>query len=146
MTKGIFGGLNFLEKIKTVRREWPNKTPKQKWVVLCDIPRILLSIFGIRILEDCRVYWLSFFGSFLALNYFGLATYTLIYFGLDGRFIYGTRCLCGVGIVASVCFIFLLHFLKKKKKCTIIFFSSTCFYNHSLYAEHHFVCEMFNIG
>lgn len=68
---------------------------------MCDIPRILLSIFGIRILDDCRVYWLSFFGSFLAINYFVLMSYTIIYFANEGRFIHGTRCLCGVGIVST---------------------------------------------
>lgn len=95
--------LNIRKKIQTLRREWPNKTPKQKWQVLCDIPRILLSIFGIRILDDCRVYWLSYFGSFLALNYFSLASYTLVYFAKQGRFIHGTQCLCGIGIVNAVC-------------------------------------------
>lgn len=100
----IFKHLNICEKYRNLRKEWPHKTPKGKWMVLCDIPKTLLAIFGIRILEDCRVYWLSFFGSFLALNYFSLASYTLIYFARDGRFMHGTRCLCGVGIVATVCF------------------------------------------
>lgn len=108
--KNSFRNLNFLEKFQNVRKEWPHKSPKAKWMVLCDIPRVLLAIFGIRILEDCRVYWLSFFGSFLALNYFVLMVYTLIYFGIDGRFIYGTRCLCGFGIVSTVCFNFDLIF------------------------------------
>lgn len=103
--KNIWRNLNFCEKFQILRKDWPHKTPKEKWTALCDIPKILLAIFGIRILEDCRVYWLSFFGSFLALNYFGLAFYTLIYYAKNGRFIYGTRCLCGVGIVASVCLI-----------------------------------------
>lgn len=98
-----FKNLNLLERFRSLRKEWPHKTPKEKWQVLCDIPGILLKIFGIRILGDCRVYWLSYFGLFLALNYLCLATYTIIYFGIQGRLIHGTRCLCGVGIVCSVC-------------------------------------------
>lgn len=101
-TKKKIDGLR--EIIRGLREDWPQKTPKQKWQVLCDIPDRLLAIFGIRVLQDCRVYWLSFFGSFLALNYFSLAIYTIVYFALDGRFWQGTRCLCGVGIVAAVDF------------------------------------------
>lgn len=98
-----FGNLNIRQRFRTFREEWPNRTPKQKWQFLCDIPGVLLRIFGIRILQDCRVYWLSYFGSFLALNYFGLATYTLVYYAKQGRFIHGTICLCGAGIVCTVC-------------------------------------------
>lgn len=104
ITKINFQNFNIREKYLTFVREWPDRTPKQKWQVMSDIPGLLLQIFGIRILSDCRVFWLSYFGSFLAINYFGLATYSLIYYGRDGRFMYGTRCLCGVGIVASVSF------------------------------------------
>lgn len=100
--KNGIGGVR--EEIEAIRADWPNKSPKQKWQILCDIPDTLLRIFGIRILGDCRVYWLTFFGSFLAINYFSLAIYTLIYFARDGRFWQGTRCLCGVGIVAAVRF------------------------------------------
>ncbi|XP_031632756.1 uncharacterized protein LOC116346703 [Contarinia nasturtii] len=100
--KETFKQLNFQETIRNLKKDWPTKTPKEKWKVLCDIPRILLGFFGIRILEeDCQVYWLSYFGSFLALNYFSLAGYTLIYFARAGKFWIGTRCVCGIGIVAS---------------------------------------------
>lgn len=94
--------LNFRKELQKLYRNWPNRTPKQKWKLLSDIPDLLLQIFGIRILGDCRVYWLSFFPSLLVLNYFCLAIYSLIYYANDGRFIFGTRCLCGVGIVAMV--------------------------------------------
>lgn len=94
--------LNFFKEFQKLRQEWPNRSPKQKWKVLSDIPDVLLKIFGIRILGDCRVYWLSFFPSCLVVNYVGLAIYTLIYYGIDGRFIFGTPCLCGAGIVATV--------------------------------------------
>lgn len=122
--KHTLNKLNLREKFRNLQKDWPHKTPKAKWMALCDIPRILLAIFGIRILEDCRVYWLSYFGSFLALNYFGLASYTIIFFALDGRFWHGTRCLCGVGIVASVCFIFINHSSRLVKMYSInhIFF------------------------
>lgn len=101
--KKTFRQLNIRETVRNLRKDWPTKTPKEKWKVLCDIPRMLLGIFGIRILEDdCQVYWLSYFGSFLAIIYFSLAGYTLVYFARDGRFWIGTRCVCGVGIVASV--------------------------------------------
>lgn len=94
--------LNFINEFRLLRQGWPNRSPKEKWQFLCDIPDVLLKIFGIRILGDCRVYWLSFFSSFLVLNYFGLSIYTLIYYGNTGRFMFGTRCLCGVGIVSTV--------------------------------------------
>lgn len=94
--------LNLLYEFRVLRREWPNRTPKQKLKFLSDIPDVLLKIFGIRIFGDCRVYWLSFFPSFIVLNYFGLSIYTIIYYAQDGRFIFGTRCLCGIGIVSTV--------------------------------------------
>lgn len=94
--------LNLLNEFRAVRREWPNRTPKQKWKFLSDIPDVLLKIFGIRILGDCRVYWLSFFPSLLVINYFGLGIYSIIYYAQDGRFMFGTRCLCGLGIVSTV--------------------------------------------
>lgn len=96
--------LNFREELRTLRREWPSRSPKEKWQFLSDIPDVLLKIFGIRILSDCRVYWLSFLPSLLVLNYFGLSIYSLIYYARDGRFIFGTRCLCGIGIVSTVIF------------------------------------------
>lgn len=94
--------LNLLKEIRILRQGWSNRTPKQKWQFMCDVPDVLLKIFGIRILGDCRVYWLSFFPSLLVLNYFGLSIYTIIYYGRSGRFILGTRCLCGIGIVSTV--------------------------------------------
>lgn len=123
---------NVRERYKTFVREWPNRTPQQKWQIMADIPGILLQIFGIRILSDCRIYWLSFLGSFLALNYFGLSMYTIIYYAKSGRFMYGTRCLCGVGIVATVSFVSLELFS--------IFFFNNQFYRQFL--EYHFVCEV----
>lgn len=103
----IIGGIdlqkvNLRERFETFRREWPDRTPKQKWQVLSDIPGTLLRIFGIRVLSDCRIYWLSCFGFFLVFNYSVLAIYTLIWYARAGRFIHGTRCLCGIGIVATV--------------------------------------------
>lgn len=112
LLKNTFKNMNIREKFQNLQKEWPHKSPKEKWIVLCDIPRVLLAIFGIRILEDCRVYWLSFFGSFLALNYFVLVVYTLIYFGKDGRFIYGTRCLAGCGIVSTVIITIFIWYFK----------------------------------
>lgn len=102
----IFAGtdpqkVNLRERFETFRREWPDRTPKQKWQIMSDIPGKLLRILGIHVL-DCRIDWLSFFGFYLAFNYFGLAIYTVIWYARAGRFLYGTRCLCGIGIVASV--------------------------------------------
>lgn len=94
--------LNIRAELRKLLREWPSRTPKQKWIFLSDIPDVLLKIFGIRILGDCRVYWLSFFPSLLVFNYFGLGFYSIIYYARDGRFVFGTRCLCGVGIVSTV--------------------------------------------
>lgn len=105
--------LNFRAELQTILREWSNRTPKQKWKFLSDIPDVLLKIFGIRILGDCHVYWLSFFPSLLVLNYIGLSIYTIIYYAKDGRFIFGTSCLCGAGIVSTASSFF---FLKKENQ------------------------------
>lgn len=102
ISKFNFQTFKVRERYETFVREWPDRTPKEKWQIMADIPGLLLQIFGIRILSDCRIYWLSFLGSFLALNYFGLSLYTIIYYTKAGRFVYGTRCLCGVGIVSTV--------------------------------------------
>lgn len=115
--------LNLVNKYRLLRQGWPNRSPKQKWQFLCDIPDVLLKIFGIRILGDCRVYWLSLFPSFLVFNYFGLGIYSLIYYGTRGRFLFGTRCLCGVGIVSTVmCF---ATTKSRYKLCCIVFAIAT---------------------
>lgn len=116
--------LNFLREYRTLCREWPNRSPKQKWKFMSDIPDVLLKIFGIRILGDCRVYWLSFFPSLLVLNYLGLAIYSIIYYAQDGRFIFGTRCLCGAGIVATV------SVLQQKKNFEPVECTYINFYKH----------------
>lgn len=123
--------LNFRTELRTLMREWPNRTPKQKWKFLSDIPDVLLQVFGIRILGDCCVYWLSFFPSILVFNYFGLAIYSIIYYALDGRFIFGTRCLCGVGIVSTASVLFVVS-----KFCPQIYFLSFfCSQGMTLYVK-----------
>lgn len=85
---------NFLEKI------WYIKTPKQKFLMFYIIPQTMFEWFGVR--SDLNVNWYSYMGNTVLFYYLSMTAYTLYYWSRKGQFVYGTRCLCGMGIMISV--------------------------------------------
>lgn len=89
-------------KIRTISEQWRMKTPKEKFLMLYGIPRKMFEIVGVRVYGDCQLNLFSHFGNLLVVYYLSMVSYTIYYWTCKGQFVYGLRCLCGMGIMISV--------------------------------------------
>lgn len=89
-------------RIHVFRLAWSKKAPKDKWLFLYNIPRTMFELVGVRVFSDLKVNWYSQLGNLLVLYYGSMTSYTLYYYHCKNQLMYGTRCLCGIGILISV--------------------------------------------
>lgn len=89
-------------KIRTLSESWRLKTSKEKFLLLYGIPKKMFEIVGVRVYGDCHLNWYSQFGNVLVGYYVSMVTYTIYYWTCKGRFVYGLRCLGGIGFMISV--------------------------------------------
>lgn len=94
--------LNFLKEFRTLRQEWPKKTPNQKYRFIYNIARFSLDFTGLRVLSDLRIVPMTLFTGSLVMSWLGFAIYTIVYFASQGRFADGLPCTCLLGIMTSV--------------------------------------------
>lgn len=94
--------INFLKEFRTVRNEWPRKTPNQKYQFIYNIARFSLDLTGLRVLSDLRIVPMTFVSGSVMLSWAVFAIYTIFYFTSDGRFSEGLPCTCLLGIMTSV--------------------------------------------
>ena len=93
---------DFRAKIRNISEQWQSKTSKEKFLMLYGIPKWMFEIVGLRMYGDCQVGWYSHFGNVLVTYYVSMVSYTIYYWSRKGQFVYGLRCLCGMGIMISV--------------------------------------------
>lgn len=92
-----------IEKLRTfLERIWYRKTPKQKFLMFYIIPQTMFEYVGVRVFSDLDVNWYSYMGNIILFYYLSMSAHTLYYWSKKGQFVYGTRCLCGMGIMISV--------------------------------------------
>lgn len=89
-------------RIRTFVEQWHLKTPKEKFLLLYSIPKTMFEIVGVRVFGDCDLNIFSHFGNVLVGYYVSMVSYTIYYWSCRGQFVFGLRCLCGMGIMISV--------------------------------------------
>lgn len=96
------GYCNLRAKLRDITERWHLKTSKEKFLSLYSIPKWMFEVVGLRVYGDCKLTIYSYFGYVVVVYYLSMVTYTIYYWSCKGQFIYGLRCLCGVGIMISV--------------------------------------------
>lgn len=96
------GCFNLRAKIRTISEKWHLKTSKEKFLMLYGIPKWMFEVVGVRVYGDCHLNLYSQFGNVLVVYYLSMVSYTIYYWTCKGQFVYGLRCLCGMGIMISV--------------------------------------------
>lgn len=94
--------LNIKEQFEILSEWWKAKTSRQKWRSLYSIPETMMRLVGVRVFSDCQLNWYSHLGNVLVLYYTSMVLHTLYYYNKKDQFFFGTRCLCGTGILISV--------------------------------------------
>lgn len=90
------------EQIRLFRLNWSSKTPKEKWLFLYNLPKVMFEIVGVKVFTTNEVNWYSQLGNCLIIYYISMCSYTLYYYHCKHELVYGIRCLCGMGILISV--------------------------------------------
>lgn len=85
-----------------LNKNWSKKSPKQKWQMIYDIGNKCSEIVGIRFLSDNQLTWRGIGSAVLLVYFFLTLIYTLVYYGVNGRFLTGFHCLCLFGIMVAV--------------------------------------------
>lgn len=93
---------NLRAKIRILLEQWRLKSSKEKFLILYGIPKWMFEIVGVRVYGDCRLNLFSQFGNVLVAYYVSMVSHTIYYWSCKGQFVYGLRCLCGMGIMISV--------------------------------------------
>lgn len=89
-------------KVHNLRENWHWKAPKEKFQMLYNIPKTMFEWVGVRVFGDSQLDYYSHLGNVMVVYYVSMTLHTLYYWGKKDQFIYGTRCLCGMGIMISV--------------------------------------------
>lgn len=85
-----------------LNENWSKKSPKQKWQMVYDVANKCSEIVGIRFLSDNQRNWRGICCAVLLVYFYSTLIYTLVYYGVNGRFLSGFRCLCLFGIMVAV--------------------------------------------
>lgn len=85
-----------------LNENWNKKSPIQKWQFVYNIGNKCSEMIGIRFLSDNQRNWRGIGCALLLVYFYSTLFYTLIYYGINGRFLTGFRCLCLFGIMVSV--------------------------------------------
>lgn len=95
------GYFKLRERIRNLSKKWRLKTSKEKFSILYSIPKWMFEVVGVRVYGDCQLNLFSHFGNTMVAYYVSMVSYTIYYWSCKGQFLYGTRCLCGMGIMIS---------------------------------------------
>lgn len=99
---------DFRAKIRIFIENWHWKSPKQKFQILYNIPKIMFEWIGVRVLSDSHINYYSHFGNLLVFYYVSMTIHTLYYWNQKDQLLFGTRCLCGMGIMMAVIYLYFL--------------------------------------
>lgn len=90
-----------VEKYKSVKQTYLNKSPRQKWLLIRDVGLIFLNVTGVPILDPkFRPNWFSYFPGILSCDYIFLMIYTVFYYSHDP--LRAMQSTCQLGIVLPV--------------------------------------------
>lgn len=101
------GKFDFRRRFRILLERWDSLPSRKKFLTLYNIPKTMFEMVGVRVYGDCNLNWYSNLGNFMIVYYVSMVAHTIYYFGRKGQLLFGTRCLCGMGIMISVIF---LHF------------------------------------
>lgn len=99
----VFNKLKLVTQFKRFRKEWTEKSPKQKLQVVFNFGAKMFELCGVRVYTDMKVHWYSYLGALASVIYVILVSYTIWFFFKQGEYFKGLECTYTVGIVASVC-------------------------------------------
>lgn len=91
-----------LAKIRNFLENWQQKPSKEKFQILYNIPKTMFELVGVRVFSDLKLNYYSHLGNVMIFYYVSMVTHTIYYWSKRDKFIFGTRCLCGMGIMISV--------------------------------------------
>lgn len=89
-------------KFKLLKKSFLNKTPKQKWLFLFNFTNFTLKLSGQRSLADGKLNWRSYIYCVLAVVYYTLLPYSVIYHIANNNFVESLFPLCMFGVAVSV--------------------------------------------
>lgn len=93
---------NFRKRFHIILETWRLKPSKEKFQMLYNVPKTMFEWVGVRVFSDMHLNWYSNLGNVMVFYYVSMVTHTLYYWGKKNQFVFGTRCLCGMGIMISV--------------------------------------------
>lgn len=106
VVRDIDGKFNLFRRFYIILENWRMKSSKQKFQLLYNIPKTMFECVGVRVFSDMHLNWYSNLGHVMVFYYVSMTIHTLYYWGNKNQFIFGTRCLCGMGIMISVIYLF----------------------------------------
>lgn len=83
-------------------KEWPMKTPKQKWQFIHKCGDLVANSIGVTVFTSMDIYWYSFLPEVTVFLYFITASYTVWFYFKQDEYLRGLQVTCGVGIVIAV--------------------------------------------
>lgn len=120
---------------------WQNKSPIEKWDLLCSVGIFVLDAVGVHTLTTCKITWFTYSSLIAMGSYVSISSYTMYYFISRNRVFDGLKCLClsGTCIGVSKQIIITAHlaywkWIKEKSYIFIIFHSQGL---HWLFPEYH---------
>lgn len=84
-----------LRSVRTIRKDWNEKTPLQKWSYLYGIGRALCVVVQVPLYKDDQTLsWLAYQGCLYFGIYFILGVYTIYYYWMIGEVARSLPCTC----------------------------------------------------
>lgn len=89
--------------MKSIKREWYLRTPRQKWMLIYWIGAKASESIGVTVYGDMNNHWYSYFPGFVGFLYQSMVLYTLVHNFVEGDYAKGLQCTCWLGVTISVC-------------------------------------------